>query len=155
MIFVVLSHVMNLCIIGQAFSLTIGTNNVVLNPLNLSQTSSNGISLTNGTHSNSAISKPQYSFLSQDQDELSNAQESSNNRYKSNDGLNQKAITLISNHFSNPTFNHISSITSSLDNDLYHMSFTQDELMETKFPHNMSQDIDMDPCKSGKLLLWM
>ena len=85
--------------------------------------------------------------------ELSNAQESSNNWYKSHDGLNQKAVTLISNLFSNPTLNQISSITSSLDNDLYHMSFTQEELMETKFPHNMSRDIDMDPCKSGIILL--
>ena len=155
MIFVVLSHVLNLCIVGEALSQTNETNDIVLDPLNISQTALSGISLTNETNSNSDISKSQYSFLSQDQEELSNAQESSNNWYKSQDGLNQKAVTLISNLFSNPTLNQISSITSSLDNDLYHMSFTQDELMETKFPHNMSQDIDMDPCKSGKLLLWM
>ena len=151
MIFVVLLHILNSCIIGQVFTQPSGPNNVIVNPQNISQFFPTGKRSNNITQPKSAILSLQYSSSSKNQDESINAQNLSNNRYKINDGFNQNASTSESNQLSDPTLNHISSITNSLDNDLYHMSFTEEELKETKFPHNISRDIDMDPCKSGKV----
>ena len=39
----------------------------------------------------------------------------------------------------------------SIDNEEYYMSFTQEELSLMRVNHKISRDIDMDPCKSGKL----
>ena len=37
--------------------------------------------------------------------------------------------------------------------DEYQMSFTTEELLTKKVNHRISQDVDMDPCKSGKQML--
>ena len=38
------------------------------------------------------------------------------------------------------------------NNEEYFMSFNSEELLSMKVNHKMSQDIDMDPCKSGRFL---
>ena len=151
MIFVVLLHILNSCIIGQVFTETSRPSNIILNPQNKTKNFPTDKTLKNNTHPNSDILSLQHSFSSENQEDSINAQNLSNNRYKINDVFNKNASTFKSNQLSDPTLDHISSITNSLDNDLYYMSFMPEELMDTKFPHNISRDIDMDPCKSGKV----
>ena len=151
MIFVVLLHILNSCIIGQVFTETSRPSNIILNPQNKTKKFTTDKTLKNNTQPNSDILSLQHSFSSENQEDSINAQNLSNNRYKINDVFNKNASTFKSNQLSDPTLDHISSITNSLDNDLYYMSFTPEELMDTKFPHNISRDIDMDPCKSGKV----
>ena len=136
--------------IGQVFTETSRPNNIILNPQNITKNFSTDKTLKNDTQTNSAILSVQHSFSSENQESI-NAQNISNNRYKINDVFNKNESTFKSNQLSDPTLNHVLSITNSLDNDLYYMSFTPEELMDTKFPHNISRDIDMDPCKSGKV----
>ena len=150
MIFLVLLHIINSCIVGQVFTEASRPNNIILNPQNISRKFPTDKTLKNNTQPNSAILSLQHSFSSENQEESITAQNLSNNRYKINDVFNKSASTYKSNQLSDPTLDHISSITNSLDNDLYYMSFTPEELIDTKFPHNISGDIDMDPCKSGK-----
>ena len=150
MIFVVLLHILNSCIIGQVFTETSRPSNIILNPQNKTKNFPTDKTLRNNTQSNSDILSLQHSFSSENQEESISAQNLSNNRYKINDVLNKNASTFKSNQLSEPTLNHSSYITNSFDNELHYMSFTSEELMDTKFPHNISGDIDMDPCKSGK-----
>ena len=136
-VFVVLLYITTSCVIGQVFTQTREQSRIIQNRQDTSQILPTSHNSEDIVPSVSTILSSQNLFLSKHQEESLNAQKSSNNRYKNNDQL------------STSTLNNLSSITSSLDNDLYHMSFTPEELMETNFPHNMSRDIDMDPCKSG------
>ena len=149
MIFIVLLHIINSCIVGQVFTETSRPNNIILNPQNIIRKFPTDKTLKNNTQPNSAVLSLQHSFSSENQEESINAQNLSNNRYKINYVFNKNASSFKSNQLSEPTLNHSSSITNSFDNELYYMSFTSEELIDTKFPHNISGDIDMDPCKSG------
>ena len=146
--FVVISNMINLCIIGQVISQPNASNDFRNHHLNSSQISHYHNVLSNETLSNSVVSSKLNSNSSDEQVKSSNAQIFTNNGYKSNTTLILEASDLTPNQLLNPTVNHISSITSY--NDLYQMSFTTEELLGTKYPHIMSNDIDMDPCKSGK-----
>ena len=69
-----------------------------------------------------------------------------NELYKINSSLSINELLLIDTPY--PTEN-VSFL--SVENEEYYMSFTQEELSLMRVNHKISRDIDMDPCKSGKL----
>ena len=69
-----------------------------------------------------------------------------NEFYKINGSLSINELMLIDTPY--PTEN-VSFLY--MENEEYYMSFTQEELSLMRVNNKISRDIDMDPCKSGKL----
>ena len=140
MIFLVLLQIVNFCLIGTVFCET-SVQNVVpeyqnisaYSPLSDSSFSSNQTEWKN-LNSNSFVHANH------------SAQNSTNNVYKDVQRF-RKIKTSTSSYSSIPT-NYLSIMLS--NNEHYYMSFTQEEIFAMRVGHNVSQDIDMDPCKSGK-----
>ena len=142
MIYIVLLQIANFCLISTVCCKT-NVQNIVPNYQNISEHSILGTSSfsSNQTGSESLNSNsfvhPQHS-----------AQNSTNNVSNAVQGL--RSIKTLSPSYSSTPTNYGSTFLSS--NEPYFMSFTQQELIEMRVGHNISHDIDMDPCKSGKTM---
>ena len=148
MIFLVLSQLVNFCLICPVFCES-DWDNKVQHLQKFSDYIDNSLLSQNSSMPNGSNSSEIKSDISQIQEYITKQKDSS---FVNNEGYNNetsrvpRSTQMLQSSISNPTENM--SLLSS-KNKPYYMSFTQEEIFSMRIKHNISQDIDMDICKSG------
>ena len=138
----VLLQILNFCLISTVFCET-NVQNVVFDYQNTSEASLL-------SDSNFSSNQSEWKNVTSNSFVHANhsAQNSTNNVYKAVQWF--RVINTSPPSYSSIPTNYVSIISS--NNEPYYMSFTKEELFAMRVGHNISRDIDMDPCKSGNTI---